>query len=91
MARSKARGTNNPVKSYEEQLFEKYENMLLNGDVDLDLKREVSRTFGIIETMALVGNEGGEFFGIHIYQKDGKKQIRSGKIENIPPFPDGGL
>lgn len=91
MARSKARSTSKSVKSYEEQLFEKYENMLFNGDEDDDLRREMSRTFGIIETMYSVGNEGGEFFGIHIYQKDGEMHIRSGKIKPIPPLQGGDL
>ena len=91
MVKSKARSASKPVESYEEQLFEKYEKEFLDGDMDVDLTREMSRTFGIIETMVSFGNEGGEFFGIYIYQKDGKKQIRSGKIENIPPLPDGDL
>lgn len=89
MAKSKARSTGKPVKSYEEQLFEKYENLVLNGGEDDGLRREMSRTFGIIETMYSVGNEGGEFFGIYIYQKDGKMHIRSGKIKPIPPLQGG--
>lgn len=91
MAKSKARSTSKSVKSYKEELFEKCENMLFNGDEDDDLRREMSRTFGIIETMYSVGNEGGELFGIYIYQKDGKMHIRSGKIKHIPPLQGGDL
>ncbi len=90
MARSKPQ-EKKTVKTYEEQFFEKYEKVFLEGDIDANLTREISRTFGIIETTVNAGNDGGEFFGIFICQGDEKKSIRSGKTENIPPFLDGDL
>lgn len=91
MTRSKTRSTNKFINSYEKQFLEKYENDFFDRDIDADSTREMSRTFGIIETIVLIGNKGSEFFGIYIYQKSGKKYVRSGKIEHISPFPDGGL